>query len=425
MNSVEHVTQTITAGLKKRHAVERRFRLYGKIALGFAALMLAYLLFSIAAPGIGGFTRYELELAIDTSSIAEVLEHDPDAIDFYRFTQAALRRSVTDKRDAKHERHQLYALIGFFAAHDVKDTILTQPKAWGQVINVRIPLSDIADMSIKGKIDREKDASLRPITDLQLGWLDAWESKGLIHRAFNRDFFTHGDSRAPEAAGFAGSIVGSLLTLLICMALALPVALLSAIFLEEFARKNRLAEALEIVINNLAAVPSIIYGLLGLSVYLQLFGLPRSSPLVGGLTLALLILPVLIIAARASIRAVPPSMRDAAHALGASPIQVVTHHVLPYALPGILTGTILSVARAIGETAPLLMIGMVAFVADVPRGFTDPSTTMPVQIYLWASSPELGFVEKTSAGIIVLLVILLILNWAAITLRHRNQLHWS
>lgn len=425
MNSASTTTDRIRATLKKRHRAECKFRLMGLLSLGFAAAMLVYLLLSIMRPGIQGFTRHELLLPVDTASIVDVLSHDPQAIDFFGLTQQALRKLVTDDLTDKHVRHQLYAMTGFFASYDVKRAILSQPKRWGNVIVVAVPLSDIADLTLKGTIDRHADAALRPINDRQLAWLDAWKSKQLITRNLNTDLFVRGDSRAPEGAGFGGSIVGSLLTLLVCVAIALPIALLAAICLEEFMGKNALSEWLEININNLAAVPSIIYGLLGLSIFLHLFGLPRSSPLVGGLTLALLILPVLIISSRAAIRAVPPSMRDGARALGASPVQVVTHHVLPYAMPGIMTGTILGLARAIGETAPLLMIGMVAFVADIPRGLTDPSTAMPVQVYLWASSPELGYVEKTSAGIIILLAILLLLNWTAITIRRRMQLSWS
>ena len=422
MSSVPDITARIERGLKRRHRGERIFRGLGIAALAFAGLMLLYLLWIIAAPGVAGFTRHELRLNIDT---APLVQQEPETIDYYALTQAALRDSVKMKPTAKTiTRHSLYRLVGFFAADEVKRQLLDQRKRWGGRVVVWVPLSDIADLTLKGKIRKRAPRHLRPITDLQIRWLEGWEEDGHIRRSINRDFFTKGDSRAPEAAGFFGSMVGSLMMLLVCMALALPTAVLAAIYLEEFAPKNRLSDALEIVINNLAAVPSIIYGLLGLSVYLQLFGLPRSSPLVGALTLALLILPVMIIAARAALRAVPPSMRMGALALGASPIQAVRHHVLPYALPGILTGTILSVARAIGETAPLLLIGMVAFVADVPRGLTDPSTAMPVQIYLWASSPELGFAEKTSAGILVLLAILLLLNLTAIILRRRTETTW-
>lgn len=425
MSSPDRITQQITASLARRHAAERRFRAYGVGALLFAVAMLVVLLIAIIRPGISGFTRHELRLEIDTAPFTAILRDHPEQMDFYTHTQAILRSTLATAPRTTAERRQLFSLLGFFASNEVKQQVLAHPEQWHDAVTVWIPLSDIADLTLKGKIDRHADAATRPITDAQLGWLDAWQKQGRIRRAFNTDFFTHGDSRAPEAAGFGASIVGSLLTLLICLVLAVPIAIMAAITLEEFARKTRFAEWLEIAINNLAAVPSIIYGLLGLAVFLQLFAMPRSSPLVGGFTLALLILPVMIIAARAAIRAVPPSVRHAAIGLGATPLQTVRHHVLPYALPGIMTGTILSICRALGETAPLLMIGMVAFVADIPRGPTDPATTMPVEIYLWASSPELGFIEKTSTGIIVLLVILLLLNLGAIKLRNASQKTWN
>ncbi|MEJ0010554.1 MAG: phosphate ABC transporter permease PstA [Alphaproteobacteria bacterium] len=428
MNSAD-IQKCIEAGLARRHAAEMRFRWYGRAALAFAALMLGVLLVTIARPGLGGFTRHELVLRVELPSVLGPLRADPQGVDFYAVTQQALLASIPDAPQDRDARHQLYALAGFFAADDVKRALLKTAHAPTLVtpgfMEVRVPLSDIADLTLKGKIDRDAPAAQRPITDAQLHWLDEWRSQDLTRSALNRDFFTRGDSRSPEAAGFLGSIIGSLMLLAVCMMIALPVALLAAIFLEEFAPKNRFTDALEILINNLAAVPSILYGLLGLSVFLQWSGLPRSSPLVGGFTISLLILPVLIIASRAAIRAVPPSMRLAALALGASRLQATRHHVLPYALPGILTGTILSVCRAIGETAPLLMIGMVAFVADLPRTPLDPATAMPVQIYLWASSPELGYLEKTSAGILVLLAILLLLNSVAITLRRRTQKVWN
>lgn len=422
MNNANRTTQFIQKGLARRHRAEQRFRAYGILALLFAVVMLVVLLVSVARPGLSGFTRHELRLEIDTAPFGQILAETPEKMDFYTHTNAILRSTIDESLD-KPQRQKLYRLLGFFAADDVKQQVMKRPEEWDDAVTVWIPLSDIGDLTLKGKIDR--DAKLRPISDEQLRWLDQWKKDGRIRRAINWDFFTHGDSRAPEAASFGGAIVGSLWLLLVCMGVALPVAIMAAIYLEEFARKGRMADWLEITINNLAAVPSIIYGLLGLSVYLQFFGMPRSAPLVGGLTIALMIMPVMIIAARAAIRAVPPSMRQAATALGASPIQVVRHHVLPYAMPGILTGTILSFSRAIGETAPLLLIGMVAFVADVPSSPLDAATAMPVQVYLWASSPELGYVEKTSAGILVLLAILLILNMAAITVRRRMQLTWN
>ncbi len=421
------MTTVITASLARRHRAERRFRRFAQSAVGFALIMLAVLLVSILGKGISGFTRHEIRLEIPTAAIADALRHDPATINYYALTATATQATVSDTPagDDPIIRRQLLSLLGTFAAFDVKRQLLAHPDHTGETIAVWVPLSDHADQLLKGRINRHASELERPVNDRQLGWIDRWEDDGRIRRNINRDFFTRGDSRAPEAAGFLGAIVGSLITLAVCLVVAVPVAIMAAITLEEFTRKSRTADMLEVVINNLAAVPSIIYGLLGLSVFLQLFGMPRSSSLVGGLTLAMLIMPVMIIASRAAIRAVPPSMRQAAVALGATPLQVVRHHVLPYALPGILTGTILSICRALGETAPLLLIGMVAFVADIPRGVTDPTTVMPVEIYLWASSPELGFIEKTSSAIMVLMLILLLLNLAAITLRNKSQLSWN
>lgn len=425
MNNAAEITDLITRGLARRHRAERRFQRMGLASIGFAALMLVTLLATIVGPGISGLMRHEVRLEIDTAPFTRILAEDPGKMDFYLHTQAILRGTVEPSPRSAAERHALTNLIGFFAAQDVKRQVMNHPEQWHDAVTVWVPLSSTADLLLKGTIDREADAGTRMLSDLQLQWLNQLEKDGRIRRNINWDFLTRGDSRAPESAGFLGSIVGSLLTLIVCMALAMPIAIMAAITLEEFAKKTRIAEWLEVVINNLAAVPSIIYGLLGLSVFLQVLHLPRSSALAGGLTLAMLILPVMIIAARSAIRAVPPSMRMAATGLGASPLQVVRHHVLPYALPGIMTGTILSICRALGETAPLLMIGMVAFVADIPRGATDPATAMPVEIYLWASSPELGFVEKTASGILVLLAILLLLNWVAIKVRSKSQLTWS
>lgn len=425
MSNASDITATINAGLARRYRAEARFKAYGIAGLAFAGLMLVVLLITIIRPGISGFMRHEITLELDTAPIAQQLREDASQVDFYTLTNAAMKATQGDALTDKVTRHQFLSLAGTFAAADAKRQVMKQPDQWGKVITVSLPLADNVDQLLKGRIDRNLPEAQRPLKDRQIAWVDGWQKDGRVRNRFNTDFFTLGDSRAPEAAGFMGAIVGSLLSLVVCLVVALPISIAAAITLEEFARKTRVAEALEVIINNLAAVPSIIYGLLGLSVYLQWFGMPRSSPLVGGLTLAMLIMPVMIIAGRAAIRAVPPSMRHAATGLGATPLQVVRHHVLPYALPGILTGTILSVCRALGESAPLLMVGMVAFVADVPRGLTDPATVMPVEIYMWASSPELGFIEKTSSAILVLLAILLLLNWVAIRLRNKSQLTWN
>ncbi|BCH22534.1 hypothetical protein MesoLjLc_22740 [Mesorhizobium sp. L-8-10] len=266
--------------------------------------------------------------------------------------------------------------------------------------------------------------SSRKISDKEIVWLDALKAENLVESRFNSVFFFTGASREPELAGVWGAIVGSFLTMVVTLAISFPIGVAAAIYLEEFAPKNRWTHFIEVNINNLAAVPSIVYGLLGLAVFLNFFGLPRSAPLVGGMVLALMTLPIIIIASRASIRAVPPSIREAALGIGASKVQTVFHHVLPLAMPGIMTGTILGMAHALGETAPLLMIGMVAFIVDIPGGFTDPATILPVQIFMWADFPEPGFQQKTSAAILILLGFLVIMNAVAVILRKRFERRW-
>ncbi|WP_309085127.1 phosphate ABC transporter permease PstA [Chelativorans sp.] len=264
----------------------------------------------------------------------------------------------------------------------------------------------------------------RKISDREIVWLDALKQQGAIESRFNTIFFFTGASREPELAGIWSAVVGSFLTMVVTLALSFPIGVAAAIYLEEFAPKNRWTNLIEVNINNLAAVPSIVFGLLGLAVFLNWFGLPRSAPLVGGMVLSLMTLPIIIIASRAALRAVPPSIRDAALGVGASKVQTVFHHVLPLAMPGIMTGTILGMAHALGETAPLLMIGMVAFIVDIPGGFTDPATILPVQIFMWADFPEPGFQQKTSAAILILLAFLIIMNAAAVILRKRFERRW-
>jgi phosphate transport system permease protein len=263
------------------------------------------------------------------------------------------------------------------------------------------------------------------MTDNKEVWLQELMRSGDVETRFNFSFFTQGDSREPELAGIRGAAMGSFYTLVITILLAFPLGVAAAVYLEEFAPRNRWTDLIEVNINNLAAVPSIIFGLLGLAVFINFFHVPRSVPLVGGLVLTLMTLPTIIISSRAAIKSVPPSIREAAIGVGASPMQVVLHHVLPLAMPGMLTGAIIGMARALGETAPLLMIGMVAFIVDVPNGFTDPATALPVQIFLWADSPERAFVEKTSAAIMVLLAFLVVMNTFAVVLRKRLERKWS
>ena len=287
-----------------------------------------------------------------------------------------------------------------------------------------VPASSTVDMLLKGNIDGSVDEALRTVSDQQIAWVQELRDAGRVRSQFNSALFNNGDSRDPELAGIKGAVMGSFYMLLVTIALSFPIGVAAAIYLEEFAPKNRWSDLIEVNINNLAAVPSIVFGLLGLAVFINWMSLPRSAPLVGGLVLTLLTLPVIIIASRAAIQAVPPSIREAALGLGASQMQVVFHHVLPLAMPGMLTGAIIGMSRALGESAPLLMIGMVAFIVDVPGGFTDPATALPVQIYLWADSPERAFAERTSAAIIVLLGFLLLMNLAAVILRQRMERKW-
>jgi phosphate transport system permease protein len=279
-------------------------------------------------------------------------------------------------------------------------------------------------MLIKGRVSRTAPEDERRLSDQQIGWIAALERDGTLELRFNRAFFSNGDSRDPEQAGVRGALIGSMLTLFITLLLSFPIGVGAAVYLEEFAPRNRLTDIIEVNINNLAAVPSIVFGLLGLAVFIGFFGLPRSAPLVGGFVLTLLTLPTIIIASRAALKAVPPSIREAALGMGASRLQMVAHHVLPLAVPGMLTGAIIGMARALGESAPLLMIGMVAFIVEVPQGVFDPATALPVQVFLWSDLPERGFIERTSGAIIVLLLFLLVMNATAVLLRNKFEKRW-
>jgi phosphate transport system permease protein len=321
-------------------------------------------------------------------------------------------------------RRALLKLLSTTARFELRDFVLSNPDAIGGARPVWLTASTDVDILMKGRMPRDVPESERRLSDQQIGWVDQLAARGAVKTSFNAGFFVNADSRNPEAAGIAGAVAGSFFTLLITLVLAFPIGVTAAIYLEEFAPKNRATDFIEVNINNLAAVPSIVFGLLGLAVFIQVFHLPRSAPIVGGLTLMLMTLPTIIIATRAALAAVPPSIRQAAYGVGASSVQVVMHHVLPLAMPGVMTGTIIGMARALGETAPLLMIGMVAFIVDIPAGPFDPATALPVQIFLWADSPERGFVEKMAAAIIVLLAFLIAMNAAAVFLRRRFEKRW-
>lgn len=424
---IERRPDLSAAHLKRRYAAERRFRLYGLAAVVIAAGMLGLLLGSILIKGYSSFYRTEiaLDVTFDPAIIDPAGTRDPAALrgaDYTKIAREALLARFPEAT-SRQDRRALGGMVAAGADLVLRDMVLADPSLIGRTVPVAIPSSDEIDMLRKGRIPRDAEAG-GSIPEKEIAWYDALERDGRVRYGFNFTFFANGDSREPEQAGVLGALIGSILTMLVTLALAFPLAVATAVYLEEFAPKNRWTDLIEVNINNLAAVPSIVFGLLGLAIFLGLFDLPRSAPLVGGMVLALMTLPTIIIATRAALKAVPPSIREAAYGIGASPLQVVTHHVVPLAMPGILTGTIIGMARALGETAPLLMIGMVAFIVDVPKGFSDASTVLPVQVYLWADSPERAFVEKTSGAIIVLLVVLILMNGAAVYLRRRFERRW-
>ncbi len=409
---------------KKRMRAEARFKLSGRIALAIAVLMLFLLLSSLVLRGMTGFVQSQalVNVVFDKDILAMEKDEKLPDLSASRFTpllRAALKKQFSDVTEQKDLR-DLYALFGNNTGFELKNIIEANNSLLGQETQIWLPLSSNADLFIKNN-SAQTDGK---INEMQSAWIKNFSDSGKLRKIFNTGFFTQGDSRNPESAGFLGAMVGSAFTLVICLLVVFPLGVATAVFLEEFAKKGRWVDFIEVNINNLAAVPSIVFGLLGLAVYINTMGMPRSSSMVGGMTLALMILPVIIITTRTSLKSIPDSIRDAARALGATPVQMVWHHTLPLSMPGIMTGTILGMARAIGETAPLLMIGMVAFVADIPGGFTSPATVMPVQVYLWASSPEAGFAEKTAAGILVLLMLLIAMNMLAIILRKKFEVRW-
>ena len=418
----------INAGLARRRTAERRFRFYGLAAISLALIFLALLFVSIVGKGYTAFWQTEIRLDVtlspDLLGIAEPGDRGQImAANYNAVIKAALRQAFPDVQD-RAEQRQLFALVSGGAEDILRRRLLNDASILGQTLSLWVPAGSDIDMVQKGHIDRNLPENQRRVSDQELAWVDALARQDRIEQRFNGDFLASGDSRSPEQAGVWGAVVGSFLTLAVTMLLSFPLGAAAAVYLEEFAPKNRFTDIIEVNINNLAAVPSIVFGLLGLAVFINAFGLPRSSPLVGGLVLTLMTLPTIIIASRAALKSVPPSIREAALGIGASPLQTVTNHVLPLAMPGMMTGMIIGMARALGETAPLLMIGMVAFIVDVPKGIFDPATALPVQIYLWADSPEMGFAERTSAAIIVLLVFLLSMNALAVVVRRRFERRW-
>ncbi len=422
--------------LNKRYKKEKRFILLGRVAVSLTIIFLVILLGSILLKGISGF--YTTNIFLQTNLSQEIIdpEDKKNVEEIYKSSWRKIaRNSIYDVLSAfnksknidkisRKDKRDFLKLFSRSSEFYIRDFTLKNLDSIGKEVKISIPSSSLVDQFLKGKINIAVNENDRPINDKQVSWINFMVENKMIERKFNINFFYKGDSRNAEEAGILGAIVGSFFVILVAIIVAFPVGVMSAIYLEEFAPKNKITNVIEVNINNLAAVPSIVFGLLGLAIFLNFFGLPRSSPLAGGLVLALMTLPTIIISSRVAIKSVPPSIREAAMGIGASKMQSVFHHVIPLAVPGILTGTIIGMARALGETAPLLMMGMVAFIVDVPQSITDPSTVLPAQIFLWSDQPERGFEEKTAAATIILLVFLLTMNALAVFLRYKYERKW-
>ena len=413
--------------LKGRYSAENRFKLYGVFAVSLALGAVIFLLFTIFSTGYSAFwrTEFQVEIQFNGDYLGITQESSDQEVREANFLGLFRKNIVEQNKDVpRRELRKLFAMFSESAADDLREMVIQNRSILGTTQKLKVLASSSVDMIVKGQAPREIEEKRRILNDFQLGLLDRWTAEGRRSSSFNHRFFTNGDSRSPELAGLGGAIAGSFWTLMVCLILSFPMGVAAAIYLEEYAPKNRLTEIIEVNINNLAAVPSIIFGLLGLAVILNFFGLPRSTPLVGGIVLSLMTLPTIIIACRASLKAVPPSIREGALAMGASKMQTILHHVLPLAMPGTLTGTIIGLAQALGETAPLMMIGMFAFVVDIPAGPLESATALPVQVYLWAESSERGYVELTAAGIMMILIFMALMNSFAIILRKKFERRW-
>lgn len=418
-------------GIKRRYAAERRFRAYGIAALSFGILFLFILLYSVVSKGYTAFQQTMITVPVEFSE--QIIDKDNErATDPQKLVTAnypLIARNAVAKvlGVAETDRSGLRAvnqMISDGVRGQLRDMVVANPQIIGTTQTVSLLAAGDIDSAFKGQIDLSVSENNRKVSDQQVGWMNQLAESGALGKHFNTGIFVNGNSSRPEAAGVGVALIGSFYMMLIVLVLSLPIGVAASIYLEEFAPKNKFTDLIEVNINNLAAVPSIVYGLLGLAVFINFMGLPRSASLVGGLVLTLMTLPTIIIATRAALKAVPPSIRSAALGLGASKMQTIFHHVLPLAMPGILTGTIIGLAHALGETAPLLLIGMVAFVANYPTTPMDPSTALPVQIYMWANEAERAFVERTSGAIIILLLFLVVMNVGAILLRRRFERRW-
>ncbi len=414
----------LRAGLKRRYAREGRFRFYGLLAIALAIGFLLLLLGRIFEQGHTAFYAHSVTVPVYMDP-ARIDRAYPQGTNFELLVaeQQLARLGVQD--DAQGT--QSTAMRGLFSS-ELKflaaDLIQKRPALIGETVPLTAPLADDADLYLKGEISRSTPADQRRLSDQQIDWLDEMQANGLVASHFNSALFTKGDSTEPEIAGVLGAVVGSALMLLVTALIALPLGVGAALYLEEFAPKGRITNLIEVNINNLAAVPSIIYGLLGLALFINWMHLPRASPLVGGLVLALMALPTIIIATRSALKAVPPSIREAALAMGASKTQTVFHHTLPLAMPGVMTGAIISMAHALGETAPLLLIGMISFMPGIPDSLTEPAGALPSLIYIWENASERAFHERTAAAIMVLLAFMIVMNAAAVLLRRRFERRW-
>jgi len=418
---IDWSTAEAAARRRRRYAADRRLQFYGMGAILLAIGLLGILIVSLISTGYTAFvqTMVTIDFPISTENVDP---EDPARGNYRAVVQAGLDELFPDVKGP--DRRALGQILTNNTQFMVRDAVVADPSVIGSTLKLSVPASDPFDQLNKGTIPRDVPESERRVSNQQIEWFDQLEADGRVSTPFNWGLFFNADSRFPELAGLAGAIVGSFYALLVCFLISFPIGIATAVYLEEFAPKNRWTDLIEVNINNLAAVPSIVFGLLGLAVFLNFFGLPRSAPLVGGMVLALMTLPTIIIVTRASLKAVPPSIREGALGVGASAHQVITHHVLPLALPGIMTGTIIGLAQALGETAPLLLIGMNAFITSPPGGILDASTALPTQVFIWADSPERGFVALTSAGILVLLGFLIIMNSIAIFLRQRLEKTW-
>ncbi len=426
--SAEKTIDLVNRNLAKRYRAEKRFRFYGLLSISFGLLCLLFLFTDIIGKGHSAFlqTYVALDIHFDEEVLGIDNIDDPAQLMVANY-DGVIRKALRDQFSevsSRRDKRALYALISNGAGFDLQREFSLNPRELlGQTRTFWLVADDDVDTYLKS-YRGSGEAFTGRLSEQQRGWVQTWVAEERIEKRFNRIFFTSGDSREPELAGIRGAIMGSLFTLAVTLVLSFPIGVAAAIYLEEYAPKNKWTDLIEVNINNLAAVPSIIFGLLGLAIFINFFEMPRSIPLVGGIVLTLMTLPTVIISSRAAIKSVPPSIREAALGIGASKMQMILHHVLPLAMPGMLTGAIIGMAQALGETAPLLMIGMVAFIVDIPGAVNDPATVLPVQIFLWSDSPERAFVERTSAAIMVLLAFLIIMNTLAVWLRKRLERRW-